>query len=88
MQKFNSKAKIILTGEHAVVYGFSAVATQEEITANNFSLGIPKYVAGVTEESEEEMNLDEIVTNWLCSSNRMQNEYSNLNELIGGDQNA
>ena len=68
--------------------GFSAVATQEEITANNFSLGIPKYVAGVTEESEEEMNLDEIVTNWLCSSNRMQNEYSNLNELRGGDQNA
>lgn len=68
--------------------GFSAVATQEEITANNFSLAIPKYVAGITEESEEEMNLDEIVTNWLCSSNRMQNEYSNFNELIGGDQNA
>lgn len=27
VQKFNTKAKIILTGEHAVVYGFTAVAT-------------------------------------------------------------
>lgn len=68
--------------------GFSSVATQEEIAANNYSLGIPKYVAGEIEETEDEMDLEDAIYSWMCSSSRMQAEYSNLNELIRRDKDS
>ena len=74
----------------AVIEGFSNVATVEQIGNSNYSLGIPKYVAGVAEETEEEQNLDEAIDNWMRSSSSAQNEYEILNSLLleGGEANA
>ena len=74
----------------AVIEGFSNVATVEQIGKNNYSLGIPKYVSGVVEETEEEQNLDEAIDNWMRSSSSAQNEYEILNSLLleGGESNA
>lgn len=73
-----------------VVDGFSNVATTEEIASNNYSLGIPKYVSGITEETEEELNIDEAIDNWLKRTGNIHKEFSLLNELIleGGEGNA
>lgn len=70
--------------------GFSNIADIEEIAANNYSLGIPKYVSGVSEESEEEINIEEAVDNWSRSSNSVSNEFNILNDLLqeGGEENA
>ena len=74
----------------AVVGGFSNVVAVEQIANNNYSLGIPKYVAGAVEETEEEQNLDEAIDNWMRSSSSAQNEYEILNSLLleGGEVNG
>lgn len=75
---------------YSVEEGFSNIADIEEIAANNYSLGIPKYVSGVSEESEEEINIEEAVDNWSRSSNSVSNEFNILNDLLqeGGEENA
>lgn len=75
---------------YSVEEGFSNIADIEEIAANNYSLGIPKYVSGVSEESEEEINIEESVDNWSRSSNSVSNEFNILNDLLqeGGEENA
>ena len=75
---------------YIVIDGFSNVATVEEITSNNYSLGIPKYVSGILDESEEELNIEEAVDSWIRSSQSARNEFSVLNELLqgGGENNA
>ena len=75
---------------YVVVDGFSNIATVEEITSNNYSLGIPKYVSGISDESEEELNIEEAVDSWVRSSQSARNEFSVLNELLqgGGENNA
>lgn len=75
---------------YSVEEGFSNIADIEEIAANNYSLGIPKYVSGVSEESEEEINIEEAVDNWSRSSNSVSNEFKILNDLLqeGGEENA
>ena len=74
----------------SIIEGFSNVATVEQVRKNNYSLGIPKYVAGVVEETEEEQNLDEAIDNWMRSSSSAQNEYEILNSLLleGGETNV
>lgn len=74
----------------SIIEGFSNVATVEQIGKNNYSLGIPKYVAGVVEETEEEQNLDEAIDNWMRSSSSAHNEYEILNSLLleGGETNV
>lgn len=76
--------------KYSVEEGFSNIADIEEIAANNYSLGIPKYVSGVSEESEEEINIEEAVDNWSRSSNSVSNEFNILNDLLqeGGEENA
>lgn len=56
MQKFNSKAKIILTGEHAVVYGFSAVATPVDM---EMCAVIKEHSEDFLEENHELRNIIE-----------------------------
>lgn len=75
---------------YSVEEGFSNIADIEEIAANNYSLGIPKYVSGVSEESEEEINIEEAVDNWSRRSNSVSNEFNILNDLLqeGGEENA
>ena len=75
---------------YSVEEGFSNIADIEEIAANNYSLGIPKYVSGVSEESEEEINIEEAIDNWSRSSNSVSNEFNILNDLLqeGGEENA
>lgn len=75
---------------YSVEEEFSNIADIEEIAANNYSLGIPKYVSGVSEESEEEINIEEAVDNWSRSSNSVSNEFNILNDLLqeGGEENA
>ena len=75
---------------YIVIDGFSNVATVEEITSNNYSLGIPKYVSGILDESEEELNIEEAVDSWIRSSQSARNDFSVLNELLqgGGENNA
>ena len=68
--------------------GFSTVANLTEIAANDYSLGIPKYVSGVEEESESETDMQDIFTDWRCCSAQMHEEYSSLTDLIGGETNA
>ena len=72
---------------YSVEEGFSNIADIEEIAANNYSLGIPKYVSGV---SEEKINIEEAIDNWSRSSNSVSNEFNILNDLLqeGGEENA
>lgn len=72
----------------AIEEGFSAIASLEEIAKNNYSLGIPKYVSGLLQESEEELILDEVIDNWIRTSNSAETELRLLSELLGGDNNA
>ena len=47
-------------------------------------------MSGVSEESEEEINIEEAVDNWSRSSNSVSNEFNILNDLLqeGGEENA
>lgn len=76
--------------DFSVVDGFSNVASIEEIARNNYSLGIPKYVSGISEESEEELNLEEAIDSWMRSSISASNEFNVLNDLLkeGGEEDA
>jgi len=76
--------------DFSVVDGFSNVASIEEIAQNNYSLGIPKYVSGISEESEEELNLEEAIDSWMRSSISASNEFNVLNDLLkeGGEEDA
>lgn len=75
---------------YSVEDGFSNVASIEKIKENNYSLGIPKYVLGASEESEEELNIEEAVDNWSRSSKSVYNEFNILNNLLqeGGEGDA
>ena len=75
---------------YRVVEGFSNIASIEEIAANNYSLGLPKYVSGIAQESEEELNLEEAIDSWMRSSVSVSQEFNTLNGLIeeGGEKDA
>ena len=59
---------------------FSYVATLDEVTANNYWLGIPKYVKG----SDDGGNavLDDSISEWFVSSNNARSECDALMKLV------
>ncbi|HJF18741.1 MAG TPA: type I restriction-modification system subunit M [Enterococcus columbae] len=71
----------------AVIDGFSNVADIEDVSKNNYSLGIPKYVSGISDESEEELNLEESIDSWMRSSTSAKNEFNILNNLLKEGEN-
>ena len=75
----------------ATEYGFSAVATIEEISSekNDCSLGISKYVTGAIDPPASKEELDLAITQWLGGSSSIHDAYKRLNEMIsGGEQNG
>ena len=73
--------------EYSVVDGFSAVATAEEIAANDSKLSIALYVrnggTGVT------INIDDAIEAWSASANRVHTEFDKLNAMIkAGEDNV
>ncbi|NMC34253.1 MAG: SAM-dependent DNA methyltransferase [Veillonellaceae bacterium] len=95
-------AQSYLTDEHIVkianaylnyqsIDGFSAIATTEEIAANGYSLGIPKYVSGAQSESSSREEIEESITEWFQSSAGMHEAIEKLDEFIeveGSEENA
>lgn len=80
-------AKIVKAyDQFQVIDGFSNVVTIDEIRNNDFSLGIPKYVSGLNDDSEEELNIEEYLDNWMINSENIKKETDLLNSLLkGGD---
>lgn len=71
--------------------GFSAVATNEEIAANNFSLGIPLYVSGLQSEAVSQEQVEQTFTEWIMSSTAAHDAFVKLLTEIdteGSDDNA
>ena len=63
--------------------GLCTVATLKEIEANYYSLGIPLYVAGAQQETEEELSLNDNITAWMNSSLKLRKVYKKFENEIG-----
>lgn len=62
--------------------GFSAVATNERIAANDYSLGIPLYVSGEQPVSISEENIEECITDWLVGSAAVHEAFETLTAML------
>lgn len=76
--------------EFAVIEGFSAVATIEQIVEYGSKLSIPLYVkvAGET-DNEATYSLDEALDSWLSSSDAFRASYETLKDMLyenGGEE--
>ena len=76
--------------EFAVIEGFSAVATIEQIAEYGSKLSIPLYVkvAGET-DNEATYSLDEALDSWLSSSDAFKASYETLKDMLyenGGEE--
>ena len=69
---------------------FSKVVTLDEIAKNDYKLSIPLYVFNDTavNANGECVSLEDAVSDWLVSSASMHQEYAQILDLLGGDQNA
>lgn len=70
--------------------GFSSVATIEEIASKGYSLGIPKYVSGIAEETDEMENIEESIESWMRTSAQIHDELDLFNAVLRevGESNA
>ena len=76
---------------YSCIEGFSAVATVDEIIANNYSLGIPLYVSGAQGTSISQAEVEEAITDWLVNSAEVHSAYDTLVAIMeeeGGVRNA
>ena len=73
--------------EYSIAEGFSAVATTEEIAANDSKLSIALYVrSGGTGDT---INIDDAIEAWSASVNSVHAEFDKLNALIkAGEDNV
>ena len=62
--------------------GFSTVATNEKIAANNYSLGIPLYVSGGQPVSISEENIEECITDWFVGSAAVHEAFNALTAML------
>ena len=60
---------------------FSRVATVAEIEANNYSLGIPKYVSKDMGNTDI-VDVDDAVSDWLVVADSIHDSYNSLKSLI------
>lgn len=66
--------------DYAVIDGFSAIATNEEITANDSKLSIALYVRG--SGGSDVISVDDAIEAWRDSAGNVRAEYEKLNSLI------
>ncbi len=77
--------------DFAEISGFSAVATNDVIIDNGGTLGVPKYVNKSSVGSPDKDSIEDSIGEWMVSQAEMQEEYSNLVEMIldeGGGNNG
>ena len=70
---------------YATIDGFSAVATIDEIAANESKLSIALYVRKTG--GGEEINIDDAIDAWKTSAATVRMEYEKLNQLIKAGEN-
>lgn len=68
--------------QYEAVDGFSAIATNADIAANGYSLGIPLYVAGAQSETVSQEEIEESITEWLQSSGSLHDALNVVDGLI------
>jgi type I restriction enzyme M protein len=71
--------------DYATIDGFSAVATIDEIAANESKLSIALYVRKTG--GGEEINIDDAIDAWKTSAATVRMEYEKLNQLIKAGEN-
>ena len=71
--------------DYATIDGFSAVATIDEIAANESKLSIALYVRKTG--GGEEINIDDAIVAWKTSAATVRMEYEKLNQLIKAGEN-
>ena len=67
------------------VDGFSAIATIDEIIANNGTLGVPKYVRKDDTANATADSIDNTLGDWMAGQAVMHEEYSALIEMISDE---
>ena len=73
--------------DYSVIEGFSAVASIEDIAANNSKLSIALYVRN--SGGGDIIDIDDAIESWRDSANKVRSEYEKLNELIkAGESNV
>ncbi len=65
-----------------VVEGFSAIATTEEILSNNAKLSIALYVHDTTSVMDDEMSIDDTLSDWIASSGAVQDCYEEILTML------
>lgn len=61
---------------------FSAVATTEDIISKDYSLGISLYVNGEKGENENSSTIENDISDWIQSSEKLIEEYNVLNVIL------
>ena len=71
--------------DYAIIDGFSAVATIDEIAVNDSKLSIALYVRN--SGGGDIIDIDDAIESWKDSTTKVRLEYEKLNELIKAGEN-